>query len=144
LSSCHQRRAGIADVRTHTFSLKWERNAALPGDRIQTLRTFHEAGVFTWASLEPVLDTAATLEIIRQTHRFVTLYKVGRANYIGLTKTIDWKQFTHDVLQMLAEVGAAHYIKKDLWPYLPTGYDNPMRIRQFRVSNDPESFPILD
>jgi DNA repair photolyase len=48
------------------FSEKWERGAALPVDRIDTLRTFHEAGIFTWVSLEPVLDTAATLEIIRQ------------------------------------------------------------------------------
>jgi DNA repair photolyase len=125
------------------FSLRWERSAALPADRINTLRTFHEAGIFTWVSLEPVLDTAATLEIIRQTHTFVDLYKVGRANYIGLTKTTDWKQFTHDVLRVLAEVGARHYIKRALQPHLPTGYDNPVRVRQFRVTNEQESLPIL-
>lgn len=122
-----------------TFSLKWERAAALPGDRIDTLREFHDAGIFTWVSLEPVLDTAATLEIIRRTHRFVDLYKVGRVNYTGLTKTTDWKQFTADVLAVLEEVGAKHYIKRDLQPYLPEGYDNPMRVDQFR--RDP--FSIL-
>jgi hypothetical protein len=83
---------------------------ALPADRIQTLQTFHGAGIFTWVSLEPVLDTEATLEIIRRTNTFVDFYKVGRANYIGLTQTVDWKQFTHDVLLVLAEVGAPHYI----------------------------------
>jgi DNA repair photolyase len=112
------------------FSLKWERNAALPGDRMNTLRTFHDAGVYTWVSLEPVLDTAAALEIIRTTHSFVDLYKIGRANYIGLTKTTDWKQFTHDVLGVLAECGAQAYMKKDLQPYLPVGYQNPMRVQQ--------------
>jgi len=115
------------------FSLKWERGAPLPDDRINTLREFHEAGIYTWVSLEPVLDTAAALEIIRRTHRFVDLYKVGRANYIGLTKTTDWKQFTADVLAVLAETGARHYIKRDLQPYLPEGYDNPMRVVQFRT-----------
>jgi len=81
-------------------------------------------------SLEPVLDTAAALEIIRQTHRYVDLFKVGRANYVGPTKTTDWKQFTADVLEVLAQTGARHYIKKDLQPCLPQGYSNPMRIPQ--------------
>jgi DNA repair photolyase len=85
-----------------SFSLKWEPDAALPGDRLETLRIFHDVGIFTWVSLEPVLDTAATLEIIRRTHTFVDLYKVGRANYISLTKTANWKEFTADVLQVLA------------------------------------------
>jgi hypothetical protein len=88
------------------------------------------AGIFTWVSLEPVLDTAATLEIIRQTHRFVDLYKVGRANYVGLTKTTDWRRFTHDVVDVLAQTGARQYIKKDLQKFLPAGYANPMRVPQ--------------
>jgi DNA repair photolyase len=114
------------------FSLKWERGAPLPQDRMAALKAFHNAGIYTWVSLEPVLDTAATLKIIRRTHRFVDLYKVGRANYLGLTKTTDWKKFTQDVLQVLADTGARHYVKKDLQPFLPEGYDNPMRVKQFR------------
>jgi DNA repair photolyase len=121
------------------FSLKWERAAALPADRLHTLRTFHDAGIFTWVSLEPVLDTAATLEIIRRTHTFVDLYKVGCANYLNLTKATDWRRFTHDVLSVLSETGARHYIKKDLQPYLPADYDNPMRVKQFHASSEPES-----
>lgn len=100
------------------------------------MREFHDAGIFTWVSLEPVLDTAATLDIIRQTHRFIDLYKVGRANYVGLTKTIDWNRFTADVLRVLADTGANHYIKRDLQPFLPNCYSNPMRVKQF---NSPAS-----
>ena len=121
------------------FSAKWERGAAMPDERMSTLREFHEAGIFTWVSLEPVLDTAATLEIIRRTHRYVDMYKLGRVNYVGLTKTTDWKQFTSDALRVLDECGARHYIKRDLQPYLPVGYNNPMRVEQFRT---PELFPI--
>jgi DNA repair photolyase len=115
------------------FSLKWERGASLPAERLYALQRFHDAGIFTWVSLEPVLDTAATLEIIRRTHDFVDLYKIGRVNYVGLTKTTDWKQFTADVLAVVAETGARHYIKRDLQPYLPEGYDNPMRVQQSRA-----------
>lgn len=121
------------------FSLKWERSATLPQERIDTLREFHDAGIFTWVSLEPVLDTEATLEIIRQTHKFVDLYKVGRVNYVGLTRTTDWKQFTADVIEVLSDTGAQHYIKRDLQPFLPEGYDNSMRVNQFRQ----EAFQII-
>ena len=118
------------------FSRKWERNAALPADRINTLRRFHDAGIFTWVSLEPVLDTEATKQIIWETHNFVDLYKVGRVNYIGLTKTTDWERFTGEVLDVLHQVGAPHYIKRDLQPFLPAGYPNLKRIPQHHAPSN--------
>ena len=129
------------------FSYRWEPRAQPPADRMEALRQFHAAGIFTWVSLEPTLDTTATIAIIRATHTFVDLYKVGRVNYLPMTKTTDWKQFTADVLAVLAEVGARHYVKKDLHPFLPPGYSNPLRVQQFRPSAVPEpaslSLPIL-
>src|SRR5262249_27305277 len=38
-------------------SREWEPKAALPADRLSTLKRFHDAGIFTWVSLEPVYDT---------------------------------------------------------------------------------------
>jgi hypothetical protein len=76
------------------FSQKWEPNAALPGDRIAALHKFHEAGIFTWVSLEPTPDVKASIEIVRATHEFVDLYKVGRVNYLPMTKTTDWRDYT--------------------------------------------------
>ena len=122
------------------FSLKWEPRAQLPGDRIAALKAFHDAGIYTWVSLEPVLDTAAALEIIRRTAPFVDLFKIGKANYLPSAKDTDWKQFTAEVLAVLAETGSKHYIKRDLQPYLPAGYDNPLRVDQFRRTI---SLPVL-
>ena len=113
-----------------SFSMKWERGAALPGERISTLRTFHDAGIFTWVSLEPTLDVEASIQIVKETHSFVDLYKVGRVNYIGLTKTTDWESYTHRMIDLLGRLGVKHYIKHDLQPYLPAGYDNPRYIPQ--------------
>src|ERR1700751_4632436 len=76
------------------FSRKWERNAALPGDRIEALKAFHARGIFTWVSLEPTLDIEASLAIVEATHGFVDLYKVGRVNYLPMTKTTDWRDYT--------------------------------------------------
>jgi DNA repair photolyase len=112
------------------FSLKWERGAPVPANRILALKHFHNAGIFTWVSLEPTLDAAASVEIVKQTHRFIDLYKVGRVNYMEMTKTTDWKDYTERVIEVLAKVGAPAYIKKDLQPYLPAGYDNLLRVPQ--------------
>jgi DNA repair photolyase len=112
------------------FSAKWERNAALPDDRIAALRAFHEAGIFTWASLEPTLDIDSSLSIVEATHEFVDLYKVGRVNYLPMTRTTDWADYTHRMIDLLNRVGARHYIKKDLQPFLPPHYPNLLRIDQ--------------
>jgi len=114
-----------------SFSLKWERGATLPGERIETLKKFHEAGIFTWVSLEPTLDTESSLKIIEHTHEFVDLYKIGRANYLkDLTKNTDWKDYTNRIVELVHKLNVKHYIKKDLQKYLPEGYYNPQYIEQ--------------
>jgi hypothetical protein len=112
------------------FSLKWESSAALPGDRIEALKRFHERGIYTWVSLEPTLDVESSLAIVRATHPFVNLFKVGRVNYLPMTRTTDWRNYTLRMVDLLEDVGADHYIKQDLQKYLPAGYHNPLRRQQ--------------
>lgn len=112
------------------FSKKWESGAALPAERISTLKTFHDAGIFTWVSLEPTLDCASSLSIVEATHKFVDLFKVGRANYLPMTTRTDWESYTHRMIAKCESLGVKHYIKKDLQKYLPQGYYNPLRVVQ--------------
>lgn len=112
------------------FSRKWERNAALPIERIVALRTFHDRGIFTWVSLEPTLDVDASIKIVEETHDFVDLYKIGRVNYLPMTKTTDWRDYTLRMLDTLDSVRARHYIKKDLQLFLPPGHPNCLRVPQ--------------
>jgi hypothetical protein len=73
----------------------------------------------------------ASLAIVQATHQYVDLYKVGRANYLKeVTRCTDWRDYTLRMIDLLQRVGAAHYIKRDLQPYLPAGYYNPMRVAQ--------------
>jgi DNA repair photolyase len=112
------------------FSRRWERGAALPGDRLKALQAFHAAGIFTWISLEPTLDTESSLEIVRQTREFVDLVKIGRANYLPMTKTTNWRDYTERMIALCARLGVRHYVKRDLQPFLPEGYPNPVRVPQ--------------
>lgn len=112
------------------FSRKWERGAADPADRIATLKAFHDAGIYTWVSLEPTLNVESSLAIVEATHEFVDLYKVGRANYLPMTAKTDWEDYTHRMVETLQRLDAAHYIKHDLQCFLPAGYPNPLRVQQ--------------
>jgi DNA repair photolyase len=101
-----------------TTSAMWEPGAATPQDRIATIRKFHDRGVPTWVSLEPVISPIDVLEIIRRTHEFVDLFKVGKLNYHALAKTIDWAAFAHDVVDLLESLDCRYLIKNDLKAYL--------------------------
>ena len=124
------------------FSLKWERGAALPADRIGALKRFHDAGVFTWVSLEPTLSVESSLSIVEHTHEFVDLFKIGRANYLPMTATTDWKDYTLRMLELVNRLGVRHYFKHDLQPYLPDGYHNPKHVDQFHLSQTPDSVSV--
>jgi DNA repair photolyase len=125
------------------FSLKWERGAALPADRMATLQAFHAAGIFTWVSLEPTLDTASSIAIIEATHNYVDLYKVGRANYLPMTYTTDWQDYTLRILDVVNRLSVKHYIKHDLQPYLPAGYHNPKYIDQHHGAGAPAALDLF-
>ena len=112
------------------FSKKWESGAALPDDRIAALKAFHDKGIYTWVSLEPTLDIDASIEIVKHTHQFVDLFKIGRVNYLPMTKTTDWEDYTIRMIDICDKLGVNHYIKKDLQPYLPKDYHNPLRVQQ--------------
>lgn len=99
-------------------SATWEPGAASPEDRIATLKVFHDAGIPTWASLEPVIDPDTALEIIRRTHAFVNLFKVGRWNYDKRANEIDWRKFAQDAVRLLESLGAKYLLKQDLKKFL--------------------------
>lgn len=114
---------GDAFASTLTFldddkSIYWEPNAALPSDRIATLKEAHSRGIETWVSLEPVIEPLESLKIIEETHEFVDLYKVGTLNYHELSKTIDWKDFGVKAIELLEKYNKNYYIKNDLREYL--------------------------
>jgi len=98
-------------------SRQWEPGAATPEERIEALKKARELGIKTWVSLEPVIEPAESIEIIRQTHTFVDLFKVGLLNYHPKGKEIDWRKFLQECIAILKQYGCQYYIKKDLRRY---------------------------
>ena len=95
-------------------SLEWEPGAALPEDRIESLRLAHSAGIKTWVSFEPVIDPEAVYRLLGATSEFVDFYKVGKLNYHPLAKEIDWRRFKKEIEARLTRLEKPYYLKKDL------------------------------
>ena len=123
-------RDAFASTLTTLSPSDWEPNAASPKDRMDTIRQFHAAGIPTWVSLEPVLDPATSLEIIRRTTDFVDVFKVGTLNHHPHAQTINWPKFAQDSVNLLTSLGYTRnpnadnlkagdfYVKRDLAHHL--------------------------
>lgn len=99
-------------------SIRWEPGAALPAERMDALRQAHARGIRTWASLEPVIDPAQSLELIRQAHDCVDEFKIGKWNHDPAASQIDWKKFAQQAVDLCGALRKKYYLKKDLFAYL--------------------------
>jgi DNA repair photolyase len=95
-------------------SRAWEPGAALPEDRIESLRIAHSAGLKTWISFEPVIDPEAVYRLLEATAPFVDFYKVGKLNYHPRAREINWPEFCERVESQLKRLGKPYYLKQDL------------------------------
>ncbi len=95
-------------------SLHWEPNAALPIERVKALKLAHSKGIETWVSFEPVIYTHDTVALLELTHEFVGHYKVGTMNYHPHGKSINWKSFGWNMLELMDKYKIKYYFKKDL------------------------------
>ena len=54
-----------------------EPNANTNQDRIDAMRRLHEIGIYTWASIEPIVDLRSSYKMIQDSHGFCDFYKIG-------------------------------------------------------------------
>jgi len=94
---------------------QWEPYAASVAERISLLKTAHKAGIHTWISLEPVIDPAEALQVIKKMYPYVRFWKIGKLNHNkDFENTVDWRKFRIEAETLLKEKGVAYYIKEDL------------------------------
>jgi len=92
-----------------------EPGAAMPSDRLSALEQFHNVGIKTFASMEPVIFPKQTISMIWRSLPYVDQYKIGKLNhYPEHEKMIDWSAFLEEVINILRPYKKDFYIKKDL------------------------------
>lgn len=117
---------------------EWEPNAAMVHERIEAIKTAHAAGVRTWLSMEPVIDPAQALALIRLLAPVVDTFKVGKLNhYPDIERGIDWTKFVRSALELLVGTGRDYYIKNDLWRHA-----DPDTVATFAKSKGTPTKPV--
>lgn len=115
---------GDAYATTLTFydekkSEEWEPMAASPKERIKSLRKAKEKGIETWVSFEPVIDPKETYKLFEASKEVTDLYKIGKINnYKQIDKNIDWREFTHNIINLCEKNNKEYYIKESLQSYI--------------------------
>ena len=100
------------------FSRSYEGFNPLPQSRINTLRTAHDSGEYTWASLEPLPCPAIwkqdILEVLQKLN-FVDFLILGKWNYDKRSSTKEARAYYRDAVgtfcDFCAEHGIRHYVK---------------------------------
>lgn len=104
-------------------SLKWEKGAAIPEERFEALEYLHSEGVKTWASMEPVIYPAQSLEIMELTTSYVDAYKIGKLNHFHKHEVkFDWGKFLVDAVGIMRKNKKPFYIKNDLAEFKPLDF----------------------
>jgi DNA repair photolyase len=94
---------------------EWEPHASTVEDRFKILKAAHAEKIFTWVSLEPVIDPKQALEVIRKASSYVNFWKIGKLNHMKTEEAgVDWHRFRKDVEKLLTDLEASYYIKEDL------------------------------
>lgn len=103
-------------VRTEELREKWEPGAPSIQSRYEAVKIAHKHGIYTWVSIEPVIDASEALKVISDLLPYVSFWKIGKINHFkNIEDSIDWAKFLVDVRSLLGD--RPHMIKKDLLKY---------------------------
>ena len=111
---------GSLTFTTNEDTLKWEKNSSMPYQRFDALRQLHDAGVRTWASMEPVIIPEQSLEIMEITSSYIDAYKIGKLNHFPKHEIkFNWSDFLVKAVGIMRKNNKPFYIKKDLLEFKP-------------------------
>jgi hypothetical protein len=101
-------------------SERWEPKAADVGDRLSAMVNAHEAGIYNWVSVEPVIDPAEAIEGVQMALMcHADEFRVGKINHNkALEEAVDWQAFTDEAYDLLLQSGKKFVFKQSLHKYL--------------------------
>lgn len=103
-------------MRDEALRQEWEPGASSIQSRYEAVKEAKKRGIYTWISIEPVINADEALKVIKDMYYITDFFKVGKLNHMkAVEDTIDWKQFYNDVVVLLKN--KPHLIKKDLLKY---------------------------
>ena len=92
---------------------KEEPGADTYAQRTVSLGFIHEHGIPTYVSCEPVIKPSQTIEIIKEIHDDVDMFKVGKLNHDPYADHYDWKPFGNLAITVLEHFGYKRILDPD-------------------------------
>jgi DNA repair photolyase len=117
---------------TDSGATYWEPGADTSDQRMEGLKRFHEAGVKTFVSFEPVLFPSQTLRLIETVAPFVDEIKIGRWNHSAEAARINWREFGIQAVTLARSLNLSCYVTDDLRAAMP-GFEFTERERDYRL-----------
>ena len=109
-----------------------EPNASPNYERISGMKSLHNAGFKTFASIEPIIHFESSLEMIQATVGFCDLYKIGlesgkkyNINQMGL--------FVYNCIQTVENSGAKIYFKDSITKLIPNIKNECVVTRDYKI-----------
>jgi DNA repair photolyase len=98
------------------FRQVWEPGASSIMERYYAVQKANLEGIFTWISIEPVINTFQALTVIYDLINIIDFWKVGKLNHNKtIEDSINWTNFYKKAIKLLE--GKDYMIKKDLLKY---------------------------
>ena len=114
-----------------------EADAALPGDRIETLKTLSENGIHTWVSCEPIIYPGETLKLLKKCVNFVDEFQFGLLSN-EKRGTINWDEYVKAYIKIVREhYNKEIYIKKTLQDRLS------VKLQKYEIDQDHLTVPLF-
>ena len=94
----------------------WEPGAPTIESRYNAIKEAKKYGIYTWISVEPVVDASEALQVISDLIDYVDFWKLGKLNHFSKKESyINWKDYLQKAEKILQ--GKKYYIKNDLVKY---------------------------
>lgn len=101
----------------------WEPGADPLALRWEVLADAISRGIDTWISLEPVIEPAQALAVVRRAaDAGIGHVKIGPLNYHPHAESVDWRRFGRDLADVLTEIDIDYYLKHDMRPHMPQDF----------------------
>jgi len=123
----HRERFVVGTTVISTAKTYLEPRAPPPEERMEALKLFHNAGVRTWLSIEPIIPGVTDVgEIVKKTIKYVDYYVLGAYNYhkqlrkqTGIVLTDEelrefYREEIPSVTFILEQAGKEYLIKEEL------------------------------
>ena len=117
-------------------SLRVEKGAATPGERMEALKTLKDNGIKTWVSFEPILMSKQTINMVEYLIETDGVDEFQFGKLADESRPMNWVDIVNSFVPQLRKANKPFYIKKTLQAATPNFKYNPNEVKMDYLTLD--------